>query len=87
MFRNLKAHLVHSIESLCYSMFQVSQYIGEVARYLINTPPTPYEKEQKVRMMFGNGMRADIFDQIRSRFNVDIAEFYGATEGNCSLSE
>ncbi|TRY68230.1 hypothetical protein TCAL_04167 [Tigriopus californicus] len=54
----------------------VSQYIGEVARYLINTPPSPYEEKQRVRMMFGNGMRADIFDQIRSRFNVDIAEFY-----------
>jgi acyl-CoA synthetase (AMP-forming)/AMP-acid ligase II len=61
----------------------VVQYVGETLRYLLATPPSPDDKtKHKVRMAFGNGLRADVWDKFRSRFGVDtIAEFYGATEG------
>lgn len=34
----------------------------------------------------GNGLRGDIWDGFRQRFNIEtILEFYGATEGNIGL--
>lgn len=61
----------------------VIQYVGETLRYLLATPPSQDDKtKHNVRMAFGNGLRADVWDKFRSRFGVDtIAEFYGATEG------
>lgn len=58
------------------------QYIGEIARYLLNTPEKPEEKQHKVRFAFGNGMRKDIWITFKKRFNIpQIAEFYASTEG------
>ena len=68
-------------------LFQVAQYIGEVARYLYSTPTNDWEKKHRVRILFGNGLRPQIWDQVRERFGVDIIEFYGSTEGNCSMGE
>ncbi|KAI9260767.1 hypothetical protein BDA99DRAFT_513160 [Phascolomyces articulosus] len=60
----------------------VFHYIGELCRYLVNQKPHPLERKHKVRLIFGNGMRPDVWKQIRRRFNIpDILEFYGATEG------
>lgn len=34
-------------------------------------------------MIYGNGMRPDVWGRFRERFNIqDICEFYAATEGN-----
>jgi len=63
-----------------------AQYIGEIARYLYATPECPEEKTHKVRMMFGNGLRPQIWQKFVDRFNIkQINEFYGSTEGNCSV--
>ncbi|GFN75279.1 very long-chain acyl-coa synthetase-like [Plakobranchus ocellatus] len=57
------------------------QYIGEMLRYLVNSPRVPEEKQHKVWAVVGNGLRADIWDEFKKRFQVDhIYEFYGATE-------
>nr|XP_053626715.1 long-chain fatty acid transport protein 4-like [Cherax quadricarinatus]XP_053626716.1 long-chain fatty acid transport protein 4-like [Cherax quadricarinatus]XP_053626717.1 long-chain fatty acid transport protein 4-like [Cherax quadricarinatus]XP_053626718.1 long-chain fatty acid transport protein 4-like [Cherax quadricarinatus]XP_053626719.1 long-chain fatty acid transport protein 4-like [Cherax quadricarinatus] len=59
----------------------VAQYVGEICRYLLKTPEKPEDKQHKVRVMFGNGVRPQIWTQFTSRFNMPcIAEFYGATE-------
>ena len=64
---------------------QCGQYIGEIARYLYATPVTKFENKHKIRMMFGNGLRPQIWQQFVTRFNIEqINEFYGSTEGNCS---
>jgi fatty-acyl-CoA synthase len=64
-------------------------YIGELCRYLINSPPSPQiedEKRHKIRMVFGNGMRPEVWKEFETRFNIPIiVEFYGSTEGNVSL--
>ncbi len=64
-------------------------YIGELCRYLVNSPPSPNpedETKHKVRIAFGNGMRPEVWDHFKSRFNIpNIIEFYGSTEGNVSL--
>jgi len=64
----------------------VSQYIGEMCRYLLNCPPTALDTQHQVRLMFGNGLRADIWPDFVSRFNIkNISEFYGSTEGNSNI--
>jgi len=60
----------------------VMQYIGEMCRYLVNSPPTPYDRAHSVRLAFGNGMRPDVWPRFKQRFNIGtVTEFYGATEG------
>ncbi|XP_031842232.1 fatty acid transport protein 3 [Nomia melanderi] len=64
----------------------VAQYIGEICRYLLTTPPNPCDTKHKVRLVFGNGLRAQIWKPFIDRYGVkQIGEFYGATEGNSNL--
>jgi fatty-acyl-CoA synthase len=62
------------------------QYIGELARYLLNAPPTMQERAHRLRLVCGNGLRADVWEKFQERFAIPrIREFYAATEGNVSL--
>jgi fatty-acyl-CoA synthase len=61
-------------------------YIGELCRYLANQPEHELERAHKIRMIFGNGLRPDVWNDMLDRFQVgEVLEFYGATEGNVSL--
>uniref|UniRef100_A0A1A8J454 long-chain-fatty-acid--CoA ligase n=2 Tax=Nothobranchius kuhntae TaxID=321403 RepID=A0A1A8J454_NOTKU len=61
----------------------VVQYIGEVMRYLCCTPKRDNDKDHKVRLAIGNGIRAEVWKEFLNRFgNVQIREFYASTEGN-----
>jgi fatty-acyl-CoA synthase len=61
-------------------------YVGELWRYLASQPPSSVERGHKLRLAFGNGLGADIWATIESRFGVPrILEFYGSTEGNVSM--
>ncbi len=58
-------------------------YIGEICRYLLNQPEKDTDRKHKVRVIAGNGLRPDIWDEFTSRFNIPrVFEFYGASEGN-----
>jgi len=62
------------------------QYIGELCRYLLKAPPSPFEKQHHLRLACGNGLRGDIWQAFQERFSIpQILEFYAATEGNFSL--
>ena len=62
------------------------QYIGELARYLVNAPSHPRERKHRLRLVCGNGLRADIWEKFQARFEIPrILEFYAATEANVSL--
>jgi fatty-acyl-CoA synthase len=62
------------------------QYIGELCRYLVNSPPHPQERAHRLRLACGNGMRPDVWSDFKQRFRIPrIIEFYAATEGNVSL--
>ncbi|XP_026233362.1 hsFATP2a_ACSVL_like domain-containing protein [Anabas testudineus] len=64
----------------------VVQYIGEVMRYLCSTPKRENDKDHKVRLAIGNGIRADIWREFLSRFgNIQVREFYASTEGNVAF--
>ncbi|KAL2811765.1 hypothetical protein BJX63DRAFT_433115 [Aspergillus granulosus] len=61
-------------------------YVGEAARYLLAAPPSPLDKEHRVRLMYGNGLRPDIWERFRERFNVpEVGEFFNSTEGIFAL--
>ena len=60
-------------------------YIGELCRYLVNHAPDENETRHKIRLAFGNGLRPDVWPEMKQRFRIpDILEFYGSTEGNVS---
>lgn len=62
------------------------QYIGELCRYLLKAAPSEYENRHRLRLVCGNGLRGDIWEDFQSRFAIPrILEFYAATEGNFSL--
>ncbi|MDQ2852286.1 MAG: long-chain-acyl-CoA synthetase [Actinomycetota bacterium] len=61
-------------------------YIGELCRYLLAQEPSPDDTRHKVRVIVGNGLRADIWKEFQSRFAITrIAEFYGASECNIAF--
>ncbi|MCK1421314.1 long-chain-acyl-CoA synthetase [Bradyrhizobium sp. 182] len=62
------------------------QFIGELCRYLLKAPPSEYENAHRLRLVCGNGLRGDIWEDFQARFSIPrILEFYAATEGNFSL--
>ncbi|XP_041338868.1 very long-chain acyl-CoA synthetase-like [Pyrgilauda ruficollis] len=64
----------------------VIQYVGELMRYLCNTPKCADDREHGVRMALGNGLRAEVWKEFLRRFGpVAVWEFYGATEGNAGF--
>jgi acyl-CoA synthetase (AMP-forming)/AMP-acid ligase II len=61
-------------------------YVGETARYLINAPPSPLDKQHKVRVMYGNGLRPDVWQRFVDRFGIEVVgEFFNSTEGVMAL--
>lgn len=56
-------------------------YVGEVPRYLLTNPPSPDDKKHNVRLMYGNGLRPDVWKAFRDRFGIAvIQEMFGSTE-------
>lgn len=59
-----------------------TMYIGEIPRYLLNQPPSEYEKNHTLEKITGLGLQKDVWERFKSRFKVEhIYEFYGLTEG------
>ncbi|KAK2800128.1 hypothetical protein FQN50_008223 [Emmonsiellopsis sp. PD_5] len=57
-------------------------YIGELCRYLLAAPPSEYDRAHQCTHAYGNGLRVEIWDKFKERFNVpEIREFYRSTEG------
>ncbi len=58
-------------------------YIGEICRYLLNQPPKPTDRTHRVRLIAGNGLRPEIWDEFTERFGIKrVCEFYASSEGN-----
>lgn len=57
-------------------------YVGETARYLLNAPAHPLERQHNLRGAYGNGLRPDVWQKFQQRFNIpEIAEFFNSSEG------
>lgn len=76
------------------------QYVGETMRYLLATPPAidpttgeDLDKKHRVRAIFGNGLRPDIWNKVKERFGIEtVTEFFASTESsgaitNCSRND
>lgn len=62
-------------------------YVGEAARYLLMAPPHPRERDHRLRGMYGNGMRPDVWNRFKERFNVQqVIEFFNSTEGVLAMN-
>ena len=61
-------------------------YIGELCRYLLNQPPKPTDRAHQVRLIAGNGLRPEIWEEFTTRFGIArVCEFYAASEGNTAF--
>ena len=57
-------------------------YVGEIPRYILNQPPSEYEKNYTLKKMLGLGLRKDIWIKFKERFQIEhIFENYSSTEG------
>lgn len=62
-------------------------YVGETARYLLAAPASPDDQKHKIRLIFGNGMRPDVWPRFQARFGIgEIIEFFNSTEGMLALA-
>ena len=62
-------------------------YVGEVCRYLNNTPAKPDDADTPLTTAMGNGLRPDVWLDFKRRFGLKrITEFYGASEGNVAFA-
>lgn len=63
-----------------------AQYIGELCRYLLSQPVRDVDRQHQVKLMFGNGLRPQIWREFVERFKIErVGEFYGSTEGNANI--
>lgn len=61
-------------------------YIGEICRYLLNQPPKQTDRAHNVRVIAGNGLRPEIWDEFTERFGIGrVCEFYASSEGNAAF--
>ncbi|XP_071944025.1 long-chain fatty acid transport protein 2-like [Antedon mediterranea] len=61
-------------------------YVGELFRYLLARPKETTDCINKVRLAVGNGLGADIWQEVKERYAIDqIVETYGATESNFGI--
>lgn len=68
-------------QKCAYMLMRVLCLYSEIARYLLAVPPSPKDKEHKVRMAYGNGMRPDVWQKFRERYGVRvISEFFASSE-------
>jgi citronellyl-CoA synthetase len=58
-------------------------YIGELCRYLLNTPEQPDDYRNPLTTIMGNGLRPDVWHTFKQRYGIQrVSEFYGSSEGN-----
>jgi acyl-CoA synthetase (AMP-forming)/AMP-acid ligase II len=58
-------------------------YIGEMCRYLVNSPCSEMDRKHGVHTIVGQGLREEVWRAFQARFGIErIVEFYASTEGN-----
>lgn len=56
-------------------------YVGELGRALLSQPPTPRDREHRLRLALGNGLSREVWLGLQRRFGIpEIREFFAATE-------
>ena len=56
-------------------------YIGELWRYLLNSPAQPEDANNPLKVIFGNGLSSGLWENTIERFGIErVVEHFGATE-------
>ena len=45
-------------------------YVGEICLFLVNQPASPLERQHKIRVALGNGLRESIWREFDDRFKI-----------------
>ena len=62
-------------------------YVGELCRYLLETPASELDSSHRVTKMIGNGMRPNIWGKFKQRYGVEeVMELYASSEGNVGFT-
>ncbi len=62
-------------------------YVGELCRYLLDQPKRATDSLNSIQLMVGNGLRASIWKEFKSRFQVStVLELYASSEGNIGFT-
>jgi crotonobetaine/carnitine-CoA ligase len=56
------------------------QHVGAVLSFLLKQPPGERDRDHRVRLSFGVGAPADLWEAFEARFGVSVVEYYGMTE-------
>lgn len=58
-----------------------SVYIGELWQYLLEQPPQASDTTHPLRIIFGNGLKQNLWEEVTTRFGIEhVVEHFGATE-------
>lgn len=57
-------------------------YLGGILQILLKQEPSPKERAHGVRVAWGGGAPAEIWDAVKDRFGVELRECYGMTEAS-----
>lgn len=61
-------------------------YLGGVLQILLQRPPCPEERENRVRIAWGAGATAEVRDACRDRYDFALHECYGMTEASSIIT-
>jgi len=61
-------------------------YTGKPLAYLLATPERPGDADNPLRVAFGNEGSPEIVDAFARRFDVEVIDAYGATEGGVAVN-
>jgi fatty-acyl-CoA synthase len=65
----------------------VTQYVGEICRYLMGQPASPEDRHHSLRTMMGTNMNTELWKDFQERFGVpEIYEGWGSSEGNTMVT-
>ncbi|WP_372618386.1 AMP-binding protein [Falsiroseomonas sp.] len=57
-------------------------YLGGILQILLKQPPAPQERAHRVRIAWGGGAPAEVWQEVRDRFGLPLRECYGMTESS-----
>lgn len=64
----------------------VFNLLGGMAVAIFAEPPSPRDREHKVRMVLSAGMPPSMWRDFEARFGVEVLEFFGAAEGGLTIN-
>lgn len=62
-----------------------ANYVGKPLSYIVATPETPLDSDNRLRIMYGNEGTAPAIAEFHRRFDAVVVDGFGSTEGGISI--